>query len=973
MVVLTKKFSEFADGGNLENSNITVGLEASSNAQFNNPWTFLPPGNTGDRPAIAPSMYDRLRFNTTFQEYEYYNSGTSSWVQLNNTGTISGPFVIYEADPSIPAAFNLGTLTTGLLKQTVSLGVATPATALLDTDYYGPTMSGYMQAPAGIKDGTGAIVFANVAILNAVNYLTFSNQATGLSPVVSVGGVDADIGIALRAKNAGQVSFETVNTVRPFVFKSGTTYLHETNFIMANTNHSVDVTWQDLSGTVAYLADIPAGSPSALSEVNDTNVTMVLSGTPLTALLQPVTMTLGWTGTLALTRGGSGASLTASNGGIVYSTASAMAILSGTATANLPLLSGSNAAPSWGAFALFLGGALITAGALTTAGAFGATFTFTNTTSVTFPTSGTLATTAGTVSSVSGTANRITSTGGTTPVIDISAAYVGQTSITTIGTIGTGTWQGTVVGSTYGGTGVNNGASTITLGGSLTTSGAFASTFTMTGVTNVTFPTSGTLLTSAGAVTSIAGTANQIAASASVGAVTLSIVSNPILPGTGGMTFPSGNTAARAGGAGTMRFNSQTSVFECTVDGAAWSTVETAATGVTSVSGTANRITSTGGTTPVIDISAAYVGQTSITTLGTIGTGTWQGTVVGSTYGGTGVNNGSSTITIGGSHTLSGAFASTFTFTNTTSVTFPTSGTLATTSQIPTGAALTKTDDTNVTLTLGGSPTTALINAASLTLGWTGQLGLTRGGSNASLTASNGGIVYSTASAFAILAGTATAGQMLQSGASTTPGWSTSTYPATNAVSTLLYASSANVMAALATANSSILVTNSSGVPAWGTTLPAFTTSAITFSPTTGGIVGTTTNDDAAAGKVGEFITATTSTVSITSSSAKTITSISLTAGDWDVWCSIRFTPAGTTVPTAFQGCVSSTNNATEVNSSFIVSQVTSFPTGTLQYYSMAPVRKSLSGTTTIYAVALSVFTVSTMTADAIINARRVR
>jgi hypothetical protein len=56
---------------------------------------------------------------------------------------------------------------------------------------------------------------------------------------------------------------------------------------------------------------------------------------------------------------------------------------------------------------------------------------------------------------------------------------------------------------------------------------------------------------------------------------------------------------------------------------------------------------------------------------------------------------------------------------------------------------------------------------------------LTQGGTNASLTASNGGIFYSTASAGAILAGTATAGQMLRSGASTTPAWSTATYPAT--------------------------------------------------------------------------------------------------------------------------------------------------------------------------------------------------
>lgn len=47
-----------------------------------------------------------------------------------------------------------------------------------------------------------------------------------------------------------------------------------------------------------------------------------------------------------------------------------------------------------------------------------------------------------------------------------------------------------------------------------------------------------------------------------------------------------------------------------------------------------------------------------------------------------------------------------------------------------TGAALTKTDDTNVTLTLGGSSSTALVNTASLTLGWTGTLAAGRLNSN---------------------------------------------------------------------------------------------------------------------------------------------------------------------------------------------------------------------------------------------------
>lgn len=61
--------------------------------------------------------------------------------------------------------------------------------------------------------------------------------------------------------------------------------------------------------------------------------------------------------------------------------------------------------------------------------------------------------TTGTVTSVSGTSNRISSTGGNTPAIDISASYVGQTSITTVGTITTGAWNGSI-GATTPSTGV---------------------------------------------------------------------------------------------------------------------------------------------------------------------------------------------------------------------------------------------------------------------------------------------------------------------------------------------------------------------------------------------------------------------------------------------------------------------------------------------------------------------------------------
>lgn len=55
--------------------------------------------------------------------------------------------------------------------------------------------------------------------------------------------------------------------------------------------------------------------------------------------------------------------------------------------------------------------------------------------------------------------------------------------------------------------------------------------------------------------------------------------------------------------------------------------------GVLSVGGTADRITVSA---DAIDIASTYVGQNTITTLGTISTGTWQGTTIGTIYGGTG-------------------------------------------------------------------------------------------------------------------------------------------------------------------------------------------------------------------------------------------------------------------------------------------------------------------------------------------------
>lgn len=110
-------------------------------------------------------------------------------------------------------------------------------------------------------------------------------------------------------------------------------------------------------------------------------------------------------------------------------------------------------------------------------------------------------------------------------------------------------------------------------------------------------------------------------------------------------------------------------------------------TGVASVTGTTNRITISGtATDPIVDIAATYVGQTSITTLGTITTGVWTGTAVasaniataltGKTYNGLTITTSSGTFTLANSKVFTVSNTLTFTGTDGSSVAFGTGGTV---------------------------------------------------------------------------------------------------------------------------------------------------------------------------------------------------------------------------------------------------------------------------------------------------------
>lgn len=141
---------------------------------------------------------------------------------------------------------------------------------------------------------------------------------------------------------------------------------------------------------------------------------------------------------------------------------------------------------------------------------------------------------------------------------------------------------------------------------------------------------------------------------------------------------------------------------------------------------------------------------------------------------------------------------------------------------------------------------------------------------------------------------------------------------------------------------------------------------------------GTNTNDAAAAGYVGEVITSTIavgSAVSLTTGVQANVTSISLTAGDWDVSGVVLMDSGATTNITRVTAGTSSTSATADVTKGYYSHIHSGYVPGGGQFRAMPlnTSRFSLSGTTTIYLVALANFTVSTCTAYGTISARRVR
>lgn len=176
-----------------------------------------------------------------------------------------------------------------------------------------------------------------------------------------------------------------------------------------------------------------------------------------------------------------------------------------------------------------------------------------------------------------------------------------------------------------------------------------------------------------------------------------------------------------------------------------------------------------------------------------------------------------------------------------------------------------------------------------------------------------------------------------------------------------------------------LTVTGSNGGNPQITTNAGFIGLGVALAPsTTAGIVGTTLADNANAGSVGEVISSSIpvgSAVALTSGTPANITSISLTAGDWQCWGNVVTNPAGTTTQTALTGAISTTSAAflAAPNGGGSVSLPYSAPAGQGIEVPVGQVRLNVSTTTTAYLVISSTFATSTNAGYGFIGCRRVR
>jgi hypothetical protein len=139
------------------------------------------------------------------------------------------------------------------------------------------------------------------------------------------------------------------------------------------------------------------------------------------------------------------------------------------------------------------------------------------------------------------------------------------------------------------------------------------------------------------------------------------------------------------------------------------------------------------------------------------------------------------------------------------------------------------------------------------------------------------------------------------------------------------------------------------------------------------GIKGTTAGDTSQAGSIGETMSATFTSVNITTTNvAQSLASINLTAGDWDVTGYVTFVSGSGATMTIWVAGLNTANNTLPAVGNYFES-IGSVGSG-LSATAVAPVsRQNVTGNTTVFLVGEAVFGGGSVSATGFLRARRMR
>jgi hypothetical protein len=460
-------------------------------------------------------------------------SGTVTQVSFTGANGFTGTVATSTTIPNI----SIGTSITGILKGN---GTAVSA-ATAGTDYLASLPTASTSTLGGVKvDGSSVTI-------NGSGVISVSTGLTG--SVVFKGGWNASTNTPTLASGTGSAGWMYIVTVGgtqnlgggSFTYTAGDLLVYDgTNWIAVAANNgvvsfntrtgAVTLTGTDVTTALGFTPYNSTNPNSYISSITSSNVTTALGFTPLqTTSLSVATNSPSGAGSLSYsgnvftftpplayslptatvgtnstgTLGGvkvDGTSITITGGVIAVSSALTSATQfkgNWDASANTPTLSSSLPAGRVAGWQYIVSsGGTQDIGNGSTVWTIGDLVIYDGAKWVRIPSGNNVVSFNTRQGAVTLTSGDVTTALGFTP-----GALAGSSSITTLGTIATGNWNGTVITGQYGGTGVANTGKTITLGGNLTTSGAFTTTLTVTAVTAVTLPISGTLATRAGVET----------------------------------------------------------------------------------------------------------------------------------------------------------------------------------------------------------------------------------------------------------------------------------------------------------------------------------------------------------------------------------------------------------------------------------------------------------------------------------------